>query len=149
LWPFKKKFLPLESIPIEDLWSVGRGPIDGTPMIVQRNTSAETYARHPDLPIRLGIAIPIHLPDERGYANQVESKQLEAIEDRLCAALGPAGRLVLVITGGGMKEFVSYVRSAPLAERVVAKVREETKSHEVQYYVQEDRKWRVFSEFEF
>lgn len=33
MWPFKKKFPPLESLPAEDEWSVGQGENDGKPMI--------------------------------------------------------------------------------------------------------------------
>ena len=34
MWPFKKKFPPLESLPAEDEWSVGQGERDGQAMIV-------------------------------------------------------------------------------------------------------------------
>ena len=150
MWPFsKKKFPPLESLPVEDVWSVAQGQKEGKPMIVRRNTSAKKYARHPELSYRLGVAIPLRAPDERGYPNKEEFKELDAIEDRLCAALSPAGRLVLVITVGGMKEFVSYVHSAEAAKQAIEKLQRATKSHDVQYYLAHDPKWLVYAELAF
>jgi hypothetical protein len=147
MWPFKRKFPPLESLPAEDEWSVGQGEHDGKPMIVRKNTSAGSYARHPELPFRLGVAIPLRDPDPRGFPTNAEAETLNEIEDRLCSALGANGRLVVVISTNGMREFISYARSAEIAERAVAQVRAGTKTHEVQHYVEPDPKWQVYDQF--
>ncbi len=147
MWPFKKKFRPLESLPAEDFWSVASGKYEGKPIVIRRNTTARTYARHPDLPFRLGIAVPLHNPDADGLAQGDEVEQLHEIEDRLEVALGAFGRKVVVISTDGMREFISYVRSAPLAERVASTVRAATATHEVQHYVEPDPQWSAYFEF--
>lgn len=116
-------------------------------MFVRVNSSAKHYAGHPDLSIRLGIAIPCHAPNEHGLPTRAESKQLHEIEDGLFDALGASGRVVLIITTGGMREFVSYVRSSHLAEHVASQLRAATATHEVQHYVESDPTWAVYRQF--
>jgi hypothetical protein len=146
-WFSKKKFPALDSLPAEDLWAVSQGENDGKPMIVRINSSAKDYAGHPDLPVRLGIAIPLHQPDQNGLPGEAESAQLGNVEDRLFEALGSSGRLVLVITTSGMREFVSYVRSPQAAEKIAQLVKAETKTHEVQHYAESDLNWSGYGQF--
>ncbi|MBC8114434.1 MAG: DUF695 domain-containing protein, partial [Candidatus Saccharimonas sp.] len=124
-----------------------QGEGDGKPMIVRVNSSAKEYAGHPDLPVRLGVAIPLHAPRPDGLPNEAESEQLGDIEDRLFDAIGTAGRVVLIITTSGMREFVSYVRTADAAEQVAQSVRTATATHELQHYAENDPKWCLFGQF--
>jgi hypothetical protein len=146
--PFQRKsFTPFESLPAEDTWQVGRGTRDGKEMIIRLNETAKTYAGHPELPMRMGVAIPLLAPDARGFPAGAESTQLVEIEDRLFSLIGSMGRVVVIITHGGMREFVCYVRSTSAAETVVAKLRTLTPTHEVQSYVENDAGWIVYDEF--
>jgi hypothetical protein len=142
----KPKALPLDSLP-DDVWSVSKGTNNGKPMLVRINTSVRQYAGHPELPHRLEIAIPLRAPNESGMPDNEEADQLGEIEERLFRAIGTSGRVVLVITTGGMREFVSYVGSPDEGARIFAAVRTGTTTHKVQHYVQADPKWEAYSQF--
>ena len=143
----KKRFPALDALPTEDQWAVGQGENDGKPLIARINSSAKEYVGHPELPVRLGMAIPLQAPRPDGLPDEAESEQLDDIEDRLFDAVGSNGRVVLVITTSGMREFVSYVRSPDVAERVAQSVRVATSTHEVQHYAEADPEWDVYGQF--
>ena len=146
-WFRNKKFPAIEDLAGEDQWMVAQGEHDGRPMLVRVNTSAKAYAGHPGLPVRLGIAVPFHAPRADGMPEKAESQQLGAIEDRVFEVLGTGGRVVLVITTGGMREFVSYVRSREIAAELAQAVKAATTTHEVQHYVDDDPAWKVYQQF--
>ena len=110
--------------------------------------SAGARPGDPQLSTRLGIAVPLKAPDERGFPHGSEFGELDAIEERIVGALRATGggRLVLVITTAGMREFVSYVRSPAAGEAAVAQVRSSTATHEVQHYTEPDAEWTVLKE---
>ncbi len=118
----KKKFPLLTSLP-EDQWRVSRREVEGHPMFVRVNTSAKKYVGHPQLPHRLGIAIPLHAPNPHGLPGDEELAQLNDIEEALFDAIARDGRAVLIITTSGMREFVSYVNSAQRGELIVEALR--------------------------
>lgn len=143
-WFSKKAFPSLDTLLDEDSWQVAQGEHDGKPMIVRINETAKQFEGHPDLPVRMGIAIPLRSPRPDGLPNEIEQAQLTEIEDRLFAIIGKAGRVVLVISTSGMREFVSYVRSEADAARFAEAVRSGTRTHEVQNYAAADPKWQLF-----
>lgn len=57
------------------------------------------------------------------------------------------GRPVLIITTGGMREFVSYVRNETDAAQVTDSLRAGVTSHEVQDYAEVDPSWAMFRQF--
>lgn len=146
---FKKKSVPLSELPAEDRWDVAEGERDGQPMLVRVNASARKFAGHPEMPVRLGIAIPFLQPDERGFPSKDDLAVLNQIEDQLVASVNGSGRgrLTLVITTGGMREFLSYVRTSEDANEVAQHLRSLTTSHEVQDYSEADPKWTAFRHF--
>ena len=147
--PFWKRQQPPGSLPDVDKWSVSETVHGGWPMLVRLNVSAKGYAGNKGLPIRLGIAVRLTAPDERGFPGSEESAQLNVLEDALFEAFKSAksGRIVLIISTGGMREFVSYVRSFNDAEKAMALVRGTNRNHEVQHYIADDPKWELFREF--
>jgi hypothetical protein len=145
MWPFGKK--KVTWVAAEDRWSVAKGENNGKPIFLRVSSSAKQFAGHPDFPVRFGVAVPLQAPDENGLPQPMESQQLGNIEDQLFQALGSSGRLVLIITTGGMREFVSYVRSPELAERVFERVRNATKTHELRHYTASDPIWELFGQF--
>jgi hypothetical protein len=147
-WFSKKKFPPIESLPAEDQWSLGQGQHDGKPMFVRINSSAKEYIGHPDLPFRLGIAVPLHEPRPDGLPDQTETQQLIEIEDRLFEAIGIEGRVVLIITTSGMREFVSYVRTGEGAQKIAQSLQTAVTTHDLQHYIEQDRKWSLYQQFE-
>jgi len=144
---FKKKLPVPASLPADEQWSVATGENQGKPMLVRVNTTVKQYAGHRDMPIRLGIAIPFAAPREDGLPNEAESAQLSDIEDRLHRALGSSGRLVVILTTSGMREFVSYVGSREVAESVAQSLRAATSTHEVQFYAEADPTWELYLQF--
>jgi hypothetical protein len=125
------------------------GDNEGKPMVVRRNDSAGEYAGHRELPFRLGVAIPFVPPDENGFPAPDETWELDEIEDALVDERQEkqTGVLTLVITTSGMREFVSYVRSAKDADAAVQTAAAAGEEHEVQYYVEEDPEWKLYAEF--
>lgn len=146
MWPFGRRWPALERLPPEDTWSLGRGESHGRPLRVRINDSARAWAGHPALPIRLGVGVVLRAPDEDGLPEAAESGQLAAIEERIFAAIQAAGlgRVVLVITAGGEREFVAQVRDAGAAEAAVAEVRARTTTHELHVASEPDPRWRLF-----
>lgn len=145
----KRKQQPLNELPREDRWSLLQGTHEARPILVRRNDQAKDFRGHAEMPVRLGIAVPFNDPDDRGFPGKGELINLEAIEDHIVAAVDEAqvGRLVVVITTGGMREYVSYVRSRDLGDRVAGSVRKAVSSHEVQHYVADDPGWDGYAEF--
>jgi len=146
---FKKKQPALDSLPSEDRWQVSDGTYGGKPIIVRVNANAKDYVGHPEMSVRFGVAVPLKAPDDKGFPGSEELKQLEAVEEALFESVNAAklGRVVLIITTGGVREFVSYVRSKSDAEEAVNKVRNSIKTHSIQHYSAEDARWDGFREF--
>jgi hypothetical protein len=130
-------------------WAMLEGENDGQPMLVRRNESVEQFAGHHELPFRLGLAVPFLEPDENGFPSPDETGDLDDIEDGLVAYLQDeqVGVLTMVITTAGMREFVSYIRSAEVGEAAVQAAAAAGNDHEIQYYVEEDPEWELYSQF--
>ena len=117
-------------------------------MLARVNTSARSEASVARLPTRLGIAVPLKAADERGFPLAGEMRELATIEERLGAAIRESGgRLVLVITTGGMREFISYVPSRSVGDAAAARVRSSTATHSIQHYTETDEDWGVLNAF--
>ena len=145
MWPFRRKTIPGAG---EQTWSIAQGQAQGRPMFARVNVSARSRAGDARLTTRLGIAVPLRAPNEHGFPHDAEFGELDAIEDRIVSALqATGGCLVLVITAGGMREFVSYVQSPEAGEAAATTVRSETSTHEVQHYTEPDAEWNVLKEF--
>lgn len=147
---FKRKriYIKLEHLPTDERWSVAEGVIEGVPTIMRANSTAGTlYNAHPLLPIRMGIAIPLNAPDDNGFPSESEGEQLNDIEDHLTELLGQNGRLVLVISSNGMREFVSYIDSESTAKNTIGLLTTKTTTHKIQAYAEIDKKWDLFKQF--
>jgi hypothetical protein len=104
---------------------------------------------HPDLPVRLGVAVPLRAPDGNGLPSQAEGEQLNAIEDLLFGAIqgSGTGRIVLILTTSGMREFVSYARSKDAAVAAIRSAGQSVKTHKLQAYTAPDPEWKLFRQF--
>jgi hypothetical protein len=78
-----------------------------------------------------------------------EMAQLDAIEDELSAKLERDQRSlqVLVITTGGMREFVFYTRDPQDAQASIEALQSHITTHELQFYIESDGQWGLFKEF--
>jgi Family of unknown function (DUF695) len=135
--------------PTESKWSVLNAEHDGKPLVVRRNESAKQLRGSSEYNHRVGIAVPLRAPDERGLPGAEEVSQLNGIEDLLCERLeaNQDSLQVLAITTGGMREFVFYTRAAHSLQPVLERFQQDVSSHAVQCYIEPDAKWSVYEEF--
>ena len=130
-------------------WTVASGDSDGAPLFIRLNTGAATVARHPSLLHRVGIAVPLLAPDTDGLPGAEESGALSRIEASIESALrvGHESILTVVLTTGGMREFVLYTSTPHNVEKGVAAVRTGFPGYEVQCYVEHDKDWDGYASF--
>ena len=81
MWPFKKNQSIDNLNPNTDKWSVLQGSADDGPMLIRINTSAQNWAQHPLLNIRVGFAVPLNQPNPGGLPDASENLVLNQLED--------------------------------------------------------------------
>ena len=85
MWPFSSKPKSMLALPpISDpsqTWGVAQGNYGGGPLIVRFSHRAKEWCSHPDLPIKLGFAVPLNSPSEGGLPDPAENERLDDIED--------------------------------------------------------------------
>lgn len=130
-------------------WSILTGQEFEKPIIVRRNNSVQQYAENSAFIYRVGITVLLLKPNEVGLPSKEEVESLNQIEDELTNQLEKEGKSiqVLVITTGGMREFVYYSRNSKFIEQVIYNTRKKFPSHEIQFYVKEDKEWSIYKEF--
>lgn len=130
-------------------WSILTGQEFEKPIIVRRNNSVQQYAENSAFIYRVGITVLLLKPNEVGLPSKEEVASLDQIEDELNNQLEKEGDSiqVLVITTGGMREFVYYSCNSKLIEQVIYNTRKKFSSHEIQFYVKEDKEWSIYKEF--
>lgn len=123
------------------------GEHNGLPLIVRRNDSARELSGHTAYCHRVGIAIPLREPDANGLPTGAEISILNEIEDALAKSLEAEqdSLQVLAVTTNSMREFVYYTRVPTDIEPRLKVVQESFRSHELQFYVEEDAKWEGFA----
>ena len=129
-------------------WTVYQGTYQGRAIIVRANTALKQFKHKESFPFRLGLAFPLRQPDENGMAVDRENQELYAIEDRLDSALTKqkVALPALVISTGGMREFVFYCKQPESAKKEVEALKRAISTHELQYYIEQDKDWEMFSE---
>jgi hypothetical protein len=152
-WPFSKKAKDIAELPAissEDLqWGVAEAGYEGAPLIIRFNESAKEWAGHPELPIKLGLAVPLNSPNEGGLPDPEENEQLNEIEEIILREVEARTKGVhaLVLTTGVMKEFVFYVPRdldfPDLHQAIQAAVR----THEVQCIGEHEPDWESYRQF--
>jgi hypothetical protein len=130
-------------------WTVASGDSDGKPIFLRINAGASTVAKQPALGHRIGIAVLLQGPDASGLPTPDESATLSKIEDAIGGALrvGHETVLVVVLTTGGMREFVLYSAAPQNAEAAIGVMRAQFPSYEIQFYIQPDPEWDAYASF--
>ncbi len=91
MWPFSKSqpdistLPPVSAEPYE--WQLAMANTKDGPLIVRKNSSAQVWAKHPKLTIKLGFAIPLNAPNQGGLPDPDENEQLDEIEDLIVTKL--------------------------------------------------------------
>jgi hypothetical protein len=130
-------------------WIILQGKYKGRPMLVRRNDSAKAIRKHPLYGHRVGVAIPLLNPDERGFPSNDEAEVLNRIEDALSLAFedDQASLEVLVITTNPIREYIYYTRTPSQIEAKLAMVAKQFPDHQLQSYVTPDPNWEVYDHF--
>jgi hypothetical protein len=130
-------------------WTVASGDSEGKPIFVRLNTGAAAVSKQPALAHRIGIAVLLRAPDASGLPTADESATLSQIEDAVAAALrvGHESILVVVLTTGGMREFMLYSAAPQNVEAAVETVRAQFPNYQIQFYVEPDADWDGYASF--
>lgn len=149
MWPFKKH-LEIETLDdSKHKWSVAEASSAAGPMIIRINSTAQDWAKHPSLGIRVGFAVPLKHPNPQGMPEPDESEKLGHVEDAIRDCVKSTGPSVhaLTITTGTFKEFVFYIKNGDRVAEIHKKLIEEITSHEVQCTAEHDPRWNVYASF--
>ena len=124
-------------------WVTLRGePDGGGPVAVTLLDEAVALAApFPDFALQVGIGLVLQQPDDAGQVSPEEKPALKAFERALVHALGPAGRLVAVLTVDGVREYVAYVSDVEVLMPWREAPPEGMTSHDWQVQVLQDPSW--------
>lgn len=146
MWPFEKRALKAEDLPIDDAWSVSQGEHNGKPIIVRANAGYRKFRGVIGYEHQFGIAVPLHAPGPTGLPSSIESGELDSIEDSICDLFETERESLYVaaISTNGMREFVLYTLSPEQVKQKFERLKSGVTSHEVQLMIQQDKDWRVY-----
>src|SRR4051812_15891839 len=80
-------------------------------MLVRVNKAYRDASDRDGYPIRIGVALPLNSPDDRGWPSSDEGHQLQRAEDEMLRVVRGRAVLVAVITGKRMREFVFHAQT--------------------------------------
>jgi hypothetical protein len=138
----------LASVP-DGPWSVLEGEYDGRPLVVRLNTGAAAVQKGARFAHRIGVAVAFLNPNVVGFPEVSERDALSGIEEDLCEALKAGTEVVqaVVITTGGMREFVFYCSAPAKVHSAVQSIRARYPSYEIQLIEENDPDWAVYEHF--
>jgi hypothetical protein len=148
MWPFKKAGQKLESLPIEESWTVAQGMRNGNPIFVRFNNVYRGTKGVKGYEHQAGIAVPLNQPDDSGLPSSAqELQELDEIEEVLCALAESDKESILVasISTSGMREFVFYTRKPEGLKEKFLQARGQVTGHELQLMIQPDGDWQVYA----
>jgi Family of unknown function (DUF695) len=128
-------------------WSVVQAERAGKPLILRRNEEAPGTGRG-RFPFRFGIAVRCRKARRDGLPGEADLRVLAEIEDAVERALPEGeGILAFVVTTGGMREFVGYVKEKASVESIWQQAHAAGNGYEVQGYAKADPRWEGWEEF--
>jgi len=130
---------------VADAWTVAQGSYNGHPMLVRINTAYRETSDRGEYPIRIGVALPVNQPDDRGWPGSEEGHQLQDAEDKIVRAVRGRAVLVAVITGKNMREFVFHAHASDWIADFDQEASAAVTSHELQVMAQLDPDWNVYA----
>jgi hypothetical protein len=146
MWPFKRKALKIEKLPVDGAWSVAEGVYNRRPMFVRTNTIYRDIMGVIGYEHQVGIAVPLRIQELSGLPSSEEFEELNSIEDSICGLLEieRESLFVAAISTGGMREFVFYTRSPELVKQKFQQLQSTISSHGIQLMIQLDRDWKIY-----
>jgi hypothetical protein len=148
MWPFQKKTISPDRLPVDGPWSIAEGQHSGRVMFVRANTGYREFGSVPGYEHQVGIAVPLRKAEATGLPCPAEDALLGDVEEIICSSLEEQAEslLVAVITTGGVREFVFYTREPQRVQQRFEELVNRITSHEIQLMVQSDRTWRVYAQ---
>jgi hypothetical protein len=128
-------------------WVVSKGTYNDKPLYARFNAAFTHAGDIADYPIQVGVAIPLHSPDELGLPASAELDELAEVEDLLVEKVAGQAVMVGAITTNSMREFVLYTDKADWIEGFDHAMQAAVKGHRVQVMAKTDPKWAVYSQF--
>ncbi|MFP5236594.1 MAG: DUF695 domain-containing protein [Acidobacteriota bacterium] len=149
MWPFRKRAIGPDQLPVEGPWSVAEGQHNGRVMFVRTNIGYREFGSVSGYAHQVGIAVPLREAETTGLPSTAEDTQLHQVEDIISDSLqeGAESLLVAVITTGGMREFVFYTREPQRVQHRFELLRRRIATHEMQLMIQPDKGWKVYAQF--
>lgn len=153
MWPFSSKPKDIRALPkvTDDAqpWSVAMVRVDEKPLIVRANGLAKKWKAHPELPIKLGFAMPLNKPNPAGLPDPEENLVLNGVEDAILAAVESRtiGFHALTLTNGEMKELILYIPEGVDIQSLHEHLRQTVTSHEVQCLAEVETAWETFQAY--
>ncbi|WP_339509892.1 DUF695 domain-containing protein [Pseudomonas sp. RL_15y_Pfl2_60] len=149
MWLFKKAKDLKSLLDHDHRWSMLEANDESGPMLIRINDSANDWAAHPKLGIRVGFAVPLKFPNPSGLPEANENAALGEVEDflvDLMESTGPAIQ-VLAITTGTFKEFVFYMQNAENIESAHKQAMTKFPDLDIQCYGESDPNWQVYRDW--
>jgi hypothetical protein len=152
--------LPLHTAPQADTAAVDpfalskwemfkRETSDGHLAYIRGNTALRDLRERQRFPYRAGFAVMFRKPNRYGLPTTDEARELTTLENEIDRAMSgkKLGFLSLVITTGGMREYVFYSDRPEAVRSLMAKMGGRIQGREVRSYVTADPGWDVYFRF--
>jgi len=126
-----------------------RGTSDGHLAYIRGNTALRELKDRQRFPYRVGFAVAFLKPNAYGLPTDDEARELMALENDIDRAMSgkKLGFLALVITTGGMREYVFYSNQPDAVRAQIKKMGGRMHGREVRSYVTADPGWEVYFRF--
>ncbi|MCC9603700.1 DUF695 domain-containing protein [Stieleria sp. JC731] len=133
----------------DHMWLLGSVAMEDGTLLVRLNESANQWAGHPDLGIKLGFAIPFKLPPKGGVPNADENESLGELEDKIIATVTSqaTGIHVLALTAPTVKELIFYISEGADIGAIHEHLQSLSTTHDVQCMAVRDADWNSYYDF--
>ena len=126
-----------------------RGTSDGHLAYIRGNTALRALNERERFPYRVGFAVAFQKPNRYGLPGVDEARELMSLENEIDRAMTgkKLGFLSLVISTGGMREYVFYSNQPDAVRRVIKKMGGRLHGRDIRSYVTADPGWEVYFRF--
>ena len=130
-------------------WTIYQGSLSGKPIFIRANTALKSLIHRERFGYKVGFTVLFLNPKADGLPTNEEMNQLNGIEDQIEAAMRKDSLAfpAVVITTGGLREFVFYSGQPAAVRRQIAILGGRVGGHDVQSYVEPDSSWATYQQF--
>jgi len=122
---------------------------DGHPVYVRGNIALRALNEKQRFPYRVGFVVAFQNPNRYGLPTDDEARELTPLENEIDRAMTgkKLGVPALIITTGGMREYVYYSNQPDAVRSQIKKMGPRMHGREVRSYVTADPGWDVYVRF--